>query len=162
MPRPQWTKLVHDLVTRAPCDRPEEELARFVRDRDDRAFEAVVRRYGAMVLGTCRRVLRDAHAAEDAFQATFLLLARKAVAGERFDNLGGWLHTTGCRVALALRRQARVRRRYEHVADLDPTSDDPEEPDTDLARVLDEELTRLPDKYRLPLLMCYQIGRAHV
>jgi RNA polymerase sigma factor (sigma-70 family) len=155
MPRPQWSKLVHDLVTRSPAQSPEDELARFVRDRDDRAFEAVVRRYGPMVLATCRRVLRDAHAAEDAFQATFLLLARKAVAGERFDNVGGWLHTTGCRVALALRRQARVRRRYEHVADRAPSPSDGYESDADLARVLDEELTRLPDKYRLPLLLCY-------
>lgn len=130
-----------------------ETLARFVRDRDDRAFEQLVRQLGPMVLATCRRVLGDEHAAEDAFQAAFLLLARKAIEGERIRHVGGWLHATACRVALALRRQAAARTRFERTAVMTRDADDPL-PD-DAAALLDEELARLPEKYRLPIVLYY-------
>ncbi|HYT92040.1 MAG TPA: sigma factor, partial [Gemmataceae bacterium] len=75
-------------------------LDRFVATRDEAAFELLVRRHGPMVLSVCRRVLGDAHAAEDAFQASFLVLARKAASAALCRSVGGWLHTVALRVAL--------------------------------------------------------------
>src|SRR5262245_28385501 len=80
-------------------------LERFVRGRDEEAFRALVARHGPMVLGVCRRVLRHEHDADDAFQATFLILARKASAVRR-DSVGGWLHRVALRAALAARGRA--------------------------------------------------------
>src|SRR5437868_5598445 len=78
-------------------------LERFVRRRDGRAFEALVRRHGPMVLGVCRRLLRDVHEAEDAFQATFLLLVRKARTLRQPERLGPWLHGVAYRTSLRAR-----------------------------------------------------------
>src|SRR6516225_10421299 len=78
-------------------------LARFVAERDESAFAALVRRHGPMVLGVCRRVLRDRHAAEDAFQATFLVLLRRARFLDRRGSLAGWLYTVAYHVALRAR-----------------------------------------------------------
>src|SRR5262245_60652018 len=88
-------------------------LARFCRHRDEEAFAALVRRHGPMVLGVCRRLLRHAQDAEDAFQATFLLLVRKAVRLRRPDRLGPWLYGVACRTArkahaLAVRRRGQL------------------------------------------------------
>src|SRR5437764_14847076 len=79
-------------------------LERFARGKDEDAFAAVVARHGPMVLAVCRRVLGDAHEAEDAFQATFLVLARKAGTLARPDGLAAWLHGTARRLALLSRR----------------------------------------------------------
>src|SRR5207253_316560 len=81
-------------------------LARFAARRDETAFAELVRRHGPMVLGVCRRVLRDAHAAEDAFQATFLLLVRKAASLRRPHLLGNWLYGVASRIALQARAAA--------------------------------------------------------
>src|SRR5262249_31583660 len=78
-------------------------IGRFVRRRDEEAFAALVERHGPMVLNACRRVLGDVHAAEDAFQAVFLVLARKAATLSRPEALAGWLYGVACRVALKLR-----------------------------------------------------------
>ncbi|MBV9692639.1 MAG: hypothetical protein JO261_02960, partial [Alphaproteobacteria bacterium] len=78
----------------------EELLRRFATARDDRAFEVLVRRYGPMVLGVCRRLLRDGHAADDAFQATFMVLVRKAGTLSRPHLLGNWLYGVAYRVAV--------------------------------------------------------------
>src|SRR6516225_294183 len=78
-------------------------LDRFLADRDEAAVEVLVRRYGPLVLGICRRVLHNAHAAEDAFQATFLVLVRKAPALDRSKPLGSWLYTVAYRLALRAR-----------------------------------------------------------
>jgi RNA polymerase sigma factor (sigma-70 family) len=135
-------------------------LERFVAARDEAAFEALVRRHGSMVLHVCRRVLHDAHAAEDAFQATFLVLARKAARIAQGERLAGWLYGVAYRTALRARAEAARRARRETQEELHP----PVTPPADLAArelcaALDEELNRLPEAYRGPLLLCYLEGR---
>src|SRR5438552_11674547 len=94
-----------------------ELLRRYTAERDDSAFAALVERHGPMVLSICRRILRHAHDAEDAFQATFLVLARKAGAIRKHEALGGWLHRVAFRAAHKLR--ATAMRRKERSAPLD-------------------------------------------
>src|SRR5207237_1655519 len=90
-----------------------ELLARYASARDESAFELLVWRHGGMVLGVCRRVLRHEHDAQDAFQATFLALARRARAIGRGESVGGWLHRVACRAALRARAQTTRRRNRE-------------------------------------------------
>jgi RNA polymerase sigma factor (sigma-70 family) len=127
-------------------------LGRFVGAGDGEAFAALVRRHGPMVLGVCRRLLGNAHDAEDAFQATFLLLARKAASLTRHGALGGWLYGVARRTALQARRSAARRRQRE--AGAMPRPQTAEDPHAELREALDEELERLPDKYRAPVLLC--------
>ena len=134
-------------------------LERFAQNRDESAFEELVRRYGRLVLGVCRRVLRDSHTAEDAFQATFLVLAHKAKSLDRTRPLGSWLYT----VAFRLANRARVNdaRRRRHESSVSPLSSvEPPELD-DTATILHEELNRLPEKYRAPLVLAYLEGRTY-
>jgi RNA polymerase sigma factor (sigma-70 family) len=136
-------------------------LERFTVRRDEAAFAALVRRHGPMVLNVCRSVLRHEQDAEDAFQATFLVLARKADAIRRREAVAGWLYEVAHHVAVkaqadAARRRARERRATP-LAPADPTLDMTLR---DLRLVLHEELRRLPDKYRLPLMLCYLEGRS--
>jgi len=140
-----------------PADR--ELLARFATARDEAAFAALVRRHGPMVLGVCRRLLGDAHEAEDAFQATFLVLVHKARSLGRPELLGPWLHGVAHRTAARARRAARRRaREREAVAmpDGDPAA---EVVWRELRQVLDEELGRLARKYRDPLVLFYLQGK---
>src|SRR5439155_12588631 len=99
---------------------PDAQLVqRFVRQRDEAAFELLVWRHGKMVLGTCRRLLRDAHEAEDAFQATFLALARRAGSVGRRGSVGGWLHKVAYRLALGAKvRRAKRDAREQPLEDL--------------------------------------------
>src|SRR5262245_10824633 len=121
------------------------------------AFEAIVRRHGPMVLGVCRRVLGDLHAAEDAFQATFLVLAFRARAIRREDSLGPWLH--GVAIRLARRSRSLALRRREGSRPLpEPAVPGPTGDSADLRPALDEELGRLPEKYRRPVVLCYLEG----
>lgn len=123
------------------------------------AFEAIVRRHGPMVCGVCRRVLDDSHAAEDAFQATFLVLALRARSVGGRGPLGPWLHGVAVRVS---RRARRLARRQQGAVPFPEDLSAPESRDCDLAElrlVLDEELSRLPDKYRRPVVLCYLEGR---
>jgi len=126
-------------------------LARFAEQRDPAAFELLVWRHGAMVLGVCRRVLRNDHDADDAFQAAFLILAKKA-GSVRGESLAGWLHHVARRVAI----RAAKRPRHESLT-LDPP--DGPTPDAELRAVLDAEIDRLPDRFRLPVVLCYLDGR---
>jgi RNA polymerase sigma-70 factor (ECF subfamily) len=140
-------------------------LARFAAARDDAAFAALVQRHGPMVLGVCRRVLADAHAAEDAFQATFLVLARKAGSICRPERLPSWLYGVAYRTSLKARvGAARLRRADrllpDRVTATAPAADD-EAARTELALVLDEELSRLPEKYRAPLVICSLQAHTH-
>jgi len=136
-------------------------LERFADQRDEAAFQALVRRHGPLVLGVCRRVLRDHHDAEDAFQATFFVLARKAGVLGRRGSLAPWLYTVAYRLALRARADASRRRDRERraAATLPTQADDGGR--ADLRPVLDEELDRLPEKYRVPLVLCYLDGKTH-
>ncbi len=137
-------------------------LERFRAAGEASAFEALVRRHGPMVLGVCRRVLRDGHAAEDAFQATFLVLLRRADALDRRHPLAGWLYTVAYHVALRARAEAARRRRTEAAALPHPHAEPAGELLwRELRPVLDEELDRLPQHYRAPVVLCYLEGRTN-
>src|SRR5687768_10586034 len=92
-------------------------LERFVRARDEATFTALVERYGPMVLGVCRRALGNAHDAEDACQATFLVLARQAASVRKATSLSSWLHGVACRVVANLKRERSRRHRRERAAE---------------------------------------------
>src|SRR5262249_34036475 len=144
---------VMDCVQRAARPAPEATdralLEAFVAARDAEAFAALVRRHGGLVLGVCRRVLGDCHDADDAFQATFLILVRKAAGVRRRASLSAWLRRVAWRVALDARRARARRRARETPAAVLPerTASEPA-PDADLRAVLDRELDRLPAKLR--------------
>jgi RNA polymerase sigma factor (sigma-70 family) len=134
-----------------------ELLLRFVRQRDEAAFELLVWRHGPMVLGVCRRVLRDAHAAEDAFQATFLALARKASTISRGGAVAPWLCRVAFRVALRARAAAAKRAAQALPADFpDPRASGRAE--RDWQPILDEEINALPERYRRPVVLCHLQG----
>lgn len=139
----------------------EELLRRFVVERDDRAFAELVGRHGGMVMGVCRRVLGQAHDAEDAFQAVFLVLSRKAETLRRAGSLPAWLHRTAFRTALRARAQ-RGRRREQATEDLSMiAAAEFREIASDHDRsVVDEELSALPERYRLPLFLCCIEGKS--
>jgi RNA polymerase sigma-70 factor (ECF subfamily) len=137
-------------------------LERFAIHRDEAAFAALLRRHGPMVLGVCARTLGDTPDAEDALQATFLVLARRAGSVGRPELLGNWLHGVACRVARKARAAAATRRRHEGRVRGGTGADPAEEVAwRDLRPVLDEELSRLPAKYRLPLVLCHLEGQTH-
>ncbi|MBN9519808.1 sigma-70 family RNA polymerase sigma factor [bacterium] len=136
-----------------------ELLRRFAAANDQGAFAALVERHGRMVYGACRRLLPAAEDAEDACQATFLILARKAGGRWWQASVAGWLYATARRVAARVRRSAARRAAREAGADA-PTAPGPLDVLTgrELLAVLDEELTRLPARYREPLVLCYLDG----
>lgn len=137
-------------------------LERFVERREEAVFEAIVRLHGAMVWGVCRRLLRDHHDAEDAFQTTFLVLARKAASVMIREKLGCWLYGVAYQTAMKARAM-RAKRRVREVQA--PDMPEPEarcRSDRDgLSDWLDEELGRLPQKYRTPIILCELEGRSH-
>ena len=146
-------------------------LRRFVEYHEEAAFATLLQRHGPMVLGLCRRMLRQTQDAEDAFQATFLLLARGADGIRNPDAVGGWLHGVALRVASKLRAKAarqsdakktadRAERAFPGAGTTPPASDPTEEATwKELRVVLDEELDRLPLELRAPLVLCYLEGR---
>jgi RNA polymerase sigma factor (sigma-70 family) len=133
-------------------------LERFLADRDEVAFEVLLRRHGSMVLAVCRRVLGHVHDAEDAFQATFLILARKAATVRQRGSLGNWLYGVAHRTALQARRAAARRRAKE--AGVMPRHENGPDALEGLREVLDRELERLPDKFRAPVVLCDLEGRS--
>jgi RNA polymerase sigma factor (sigma-70 family) len=135
-------------------------LASFVERRDENAFEALLRRHGPMVLGVCRRMLGNDHDAEDAFQATFLVLARKAASVVPREALANWLYGVAHQTAIRARSLAVKRRmREKQVTPMPEPAAPPRDTWPDLARLLDRELSRLPDKYRLPVVLCDLEGK---
>jgi RNA polymerase sigma factor (sigma-70 family) len=142
------------------CDLADRHLLeRFVTARDEAAFAALVQRHGPMVLAVCRRLLHDAHEAEDAFQATFLVLVHKARSIGRPELLGPWLHGVAYRTAARARQAARRRAREREAAAMPDSDPAVEVVWRELRQVLDEELGRLAQKYRAPLVLFYLEGK---
>ena len=137
-------------------------LKRYVELREEAAFALLVHRYGPLVLGVCRRVLGHEQDSEDAFQATFLVLARKAGAITKGASMGGWLYRVAYRIARKLRgRQARRRVREREAQEFVAAEETPDWVWGELRALLDEEVNRLPDKYRLPFILCYLNGKTN-
>jgi len=135
-------------------------LEMFLSQHSEASFTALVQRHGAMVFGVCRRLLRHTQDAEDAFQATFLALARQAHTIRRQDALGSWLHGVAYRIAEKMKRTAARRSMRERRMSPLPCGDALDDITwRELRWVLDEELQRLPEKYRAPLVLCYLEAR---
>ncbi len=136
-------------------------LQRFVAHNDESAFAGLVGRYGPLVMGVCRRVLRHEQDAEDAFQATFLILARRARSLDAGGPLAGYLHTVAYRAALKARAMAGRCGPWAPLEDVPAPPSVPEQEHREVRLVLDEEIARLPEKYRTPLLLCDLQGKTH-
>jgi RNA polymerase sigma factor (sigma-70 family) len=137
-------------------------LERYLSRRDEAAFEALVDLHGPMVLGLCRRMLRDPRDVEDAFQATFLILVRKASSIRDPSHLSNWLYGVAYRVSVRARANTiRRRDRETTVASLDAATTPETMELLELGPVLDQELNRLPRKYRAALVLCYLKARTH-
>lgn len=136
-------------------------LELFISERDEAAFALLLRRHGAMVWSVCRRVLGNAHDADDAFQATFLVLVRKADSIRPREAVGNWLYGVAYRTALEARgRIARRRAKEQPLQDVPSPENGPQEQCQELWPILDRELSRLADKYRLPIVLCDLEGRS--
>jgi RNA polymerase sigma-70 factor (ECF subfamily) len=151
-------QLRHLVEGNEPALRDVELLRRFAVCRDEAAFAALVERHGPLVLGLCRRVLQSVHDAEDALQATFLVLARRAGGLRCPDSLAGWLFGVAYRVARKMKAQRGRRREVESKAPPATKVDATDLCRGELSVVLDEELRRLPEIQRQPLLLCYFEG----
>ncbi len=136
-------------------------LESYVSQRDQAAFGVLVKRHGPMVLGVCRRVLRNHHDAEDAFQATFLVLVRKAGSIVPREMVANWLYGVAYRTALKARGMiAKQRVRERQVTDMpEPQASQADDCWRDLQPLLDQELSRLPEKYRVPIVLCDLEGK---
>jgi RNA polymerase sigma factor (sigma-70 family) len=136
-------------------------LHRFVTVNDPDAFRVLIDRHGPMVFAVCRSVLRKQHDVEDAFQTTFLALAQRAGTIRRLDTIGPWLH----RVAVREARKAWRKDRQDRARERTQTESDPDRSflprDLSFVPLLREELKRLPDNYRLPVVLCYLDGKTN-
>ena len=136
-------------------------LERFTAERDEAAFTVLVRRHGPMVLGLCRRAVSHQQDAEDVFQATFLVLARKASSIRQGQALSSWLYAVAHRLAIRARADARRRRGREAPLPVpEPAGPSPDEPPWEARAILDEELSRLPEHYRAVILLCCMEGKS--
>jgi RNA polymerase sigma factor (sigma-70 family) len=137
-------------------------LERYLHNREAAAFAALVRRHGPMVWGVCRRALGNHHDAEDAFQATFLVLVRKAAAVVPREMVGNWLYGVAYQTARKARALADRRRAREKQVIAMPEPEAAEQDLwSDLRPLLDQELSRLPDRYRLPVVLCDLEGKTY-
>lgn len=179
MPHPHFALLLRHIrgltgVRRGDNLTDRQLLERFALLREETAFAALVERHGPVVLGLCRRMLHNAHDADDAFQATFLVLVRRAGSIRNRDSVGSWLYGVAYRVALEARtRSARRRVRETEAATMttpDSWENEPIAPETgressadwrELRPMLDAELYRLPEKYRAPVILCYLEGKTN-
>jgi RNA polymerase sigma factor (sigma-70 family) len=153
-------RLTRDMVAETLGDQSDRQLVECaLAGRAEAAFEAIVRRHGPMVHRVCWRVLQHEQDCEDAFQATFLLLAHKLSTVRKQASLASWLHGVAHRVALKARARAATRRRQEPRAATAAAGPPDEATWGELRAVLDAELAALPDKWRLPLLLCYLEGQ---
>src|SRR5262245_53291587 len=141
-------------------DRPDlgdqELLEHFVAAGDQSAFAQLVQRHSGVVWSVCRRVLQQEHDAEDAFQAVFLVLARKAASIRKREAVGSWLYGVAYRIAMRQRKTAaRHHERLQHAAAAKPPTPPPTEAAfRELQRLLDEQVQRLPEKYRAAFVLC--------
>jgi RNA polymerase sigma factor (sigma-70 family) len=164
MPPGSMNRLLGHLRRIAAAPQPPSDgelLSCFIERREESAFAALLRRHGPMVLGVCRRVLRDVHDADDAFQATFLVLVRKAASVRPREAVGNWLYGVAYRTALEAR--AKIARRHAREKPMDDLPQPEAKPQAgwhELLPLLDEELHRLPDKYRLAVVLCDVEGRS--
>jgi RNA polymerase sigma factor (sigma-70 family) len=137
-------------------------LDAFITRRDEASFEVLVWRHGTMVLRLCQRILHDSHEAEDAFQATFLVFASKAHTIGKRESVGSWLHKVAYRIALRVRARAVKRGAPVESAGEIPAPESAHELLwRDLRPILDEEIDRLPEKYRAPVVLCYLQGHTN-
>ncbi len=140
-------------------------LEQFVRQQEPAAFETLVRRHGPMVMRVCQRLLRHGPDADDAFQATFIVLVRKAHSIIKLESVASWLYGVAYRIALRAKSRANRRQNRERPMDEGAlpgeTSAANDGATADLRPVLDEELNRLPEKYRAPVVLCYLEGKTN-
>ncbi len=145
------------------ADLPDGELVeRFVASQDEEAFNALIHRHGPLVLTVCQRVLNNVQDAEDAFQATFLVLVRKARSIAKRDSVASWLHGVAHRIAVRAKvansRRQSIQRRVPRIP---PTDTLNHVVMADLRFVLDEEVQRLPERHRAPFILCYMEGKTN-
>lgn len=141
--------------------RDRELMRRFAVERDETAFTELVERHATLVQGVCQRVLGQVQDAEDAFQATFLVLARRSAAIRNWESLSSWLHGVAYRISQKARVAAAVRHEHERRAVPPQSTEGSDEISwREVRQVLDDELQRLPPKYREPLLRCYLEGKS--
>jgi RNA polymerase sigma factor (sigma-70 family) len=133
-------------------------LTRWRAGADPDAVDQLVRRHSAMVLGVCRRMLREPADVDDAFQATFLVFVSKARSLSEPERVAGWLHGVAVRVARRARAN-RARRYVREKAMVEPIAHESVNDGEDLRRIIDAELDRLPDRYRLPIILCELDGQ---
>lgn len=138
-----------------------ELLRRFVAGRDEASFELLVWRHGILVLGTCRRVLGSTAEVDDAFQATFLALLRQAGRIRRSESLPGWLHRVARRIAIRARTAGANRQHHERQAAVPEVKPPADAEWSDLGPIVDQEIDRLPERFRLPFILCQLQGRSH-
>jgi RNA polymerase sigma factor (sigma-70 family) len=135
-------------------------LASFIEQKDEAAFEVLVRRHSPMVFGVCRRMVGNYHDAEDAFQATFLVLARKASSVRPRERVANWLHGVALRTAMKAKAMTANRRgREKQVREMPEPETTQQDRWSDLQPLLDQELNGLPEIYRLPILLCDLEGK---
>ena len=137
-------------------------LQRFLDDQDEAAFAVLMQRHGPMVLGVCRRLTGDAHLAEDTFQGTFIVLARRARSIRKKSSLASWLYGVAQHIALRARTQVRGRQARERRLTDMPKIQPVDEPNChELQGILDEEIGQLPERLRAPLVLCYLESKSH-
>src|SRR5262249_46301366 len=149
-------RVIEDPKVRELPDR--DLLQRFQSQHDEAAFHTLLRRHGPMVLDVCRGVLGDGADADDAFQATFLVLAQKAGSIRNGASLGSWLHGVAQRTAVKARALSGLRKKHEARAPQRQVSVADDLSWREARQVVHEELGRLPERYREPLMMCYLEG----
>jgi RNA polymerase sigma factor (sigma-70 family) len=156
-------KQIRKLVAAENADKLSDRqlLDHYVQDRDEAAFTALVNRHGAMVLNVCRRVLHNHSDAEDACQATFLVLARKAHAIRKKDSVASWLHGVAFRAANNLRREIAHRVRREKNAITPRTDASSDITWREMRTILDDEIQKLPEELNAPVLLCCLEGKTH-
>ncbi len=154
-------RLRWSLRPRGTAETSDAELLRcFLENREEAAFAALVHRHGPMVLNVCRGLVQNAADAEDAFQATFLVLVRRAASIRKPQLLGNWLYGVAHRVAVRARVQA-ARRRIREMSEVEMIAANPCQGGNEWSPVLHEELKRLPEKYRAPMVLCYLQGKTN-